>query len=209
MRTEPPLAWTRAQRRLHWWTAALVLLAFPLGWLMVGVPLSQLLVKFLLYQLHKTLGILAFALAVIRLLVRARRGRPGWDEDMPGWQRRAAGAVHALLYAFLLATPALGYLVAATAPAGVPTLFLGVIPVPHLVAPDPVWFSVLRQVHRSMAILLVVLAGGHAVASIHNHLRGRGTLVRMWRDQTARRLPPPRVDEETGGRVESGSAGHG
>jgi cytochrome b561 len=191
MRAEPSLGWTKAQRRLHWWTAVLVLLVFPLGWLMVGVPLSQLLLKFLLYQLHKTLGILAFALAVTRLLVRARRGRPGWDEGIPGWQRQAAGAVHALLYAVLLATPALGYLTAATAPIGIPTLFLGVIPIPHLVSPDPAWFSVVRQIHRSMAILLVVLAGGHAAASIHNHLRGRGTLVRMWRDQDVRHPHPP------------------
>jgi cytochrome b561 len=166
MRAEPSLGRTTAQRRLHWWTAALVLLAFPLGWVMVGVPLSQLLLKFLLYQLHKTLGILAFALAVTRLLVRARRGRPGWYEGIPGWQRQAAGAVHALLYAVLIATPALGYLTAATAPIGIPTLFLGVIPIPHLLAPDPVWFSVLRPLHRSMAILLVVLAGGHAAG--HN-----------------------------------------
>jgi cytochrome b561 len=164
-----------------------VLLAFPLGWLMVGVPLSQLLVKFLLYQLHKTLGILVFALAVIRLLVRARRGRPGWDDDMPAWQRRAASAMHTLLYAVLLATPALGYLTAATSPTRIPTLFLGVISIPHLVGPNPAWFSALRLVHRSMAILLVVLAGGHAAAAIRNHLRGRGTLIRMWQDQD---VPP-------------------
>jgi len=202
MRAEPPLAWTRAQRRLHWWAAAVVLLVFPLGWLMVGVPLSQLLLKFLLYQLHKTLGIVVFALAVTRLLLRARRGRPGWDEDLPGWQRQAAGAVHVLLYAFLLATPLLGYLTAATAPIGTPTLFLGVIPIPHIVGPNPVWFSVVRQVHRSMAVLLVALAGGHAAASIHNHLCGRKTLTRLWRGQDVRNLPSQRVVTETGGRVQ-------
>jgi cytochrome b561 len=191
MRAELSSGWTKAQRRLHWWTAALVLLVFPLGWLMVGVPLNQLLLKFLLYQLHKTLGILAFALAVIRLLVRARRARPSWDEGIPDWQRQAASAVHALLYAGLLATPMLGYFTAATAPIGIPTLFLGVIPIPHIVSPNPVWFSIVRQIHRSMAILLVVLAGGHAAASIHNHIRGRGTLVRMWRDREVRHPHQP------------------
>jgi cytochrome b561 len=160
-----------------------VLLAFPLGWLMVGVPLSQLLVKFLLYQLHKTLGLLVFALVVIRLLLRARRGRPSWDDDIPVWQRRAASAMHVLLYAILLATPALGYLTAATSPTRIPTLFLGVIPIPHLVGPNPIWFSALRLIHRSVAILLIVFAAGHAAAAIHNHLRGRRTLMRMWQNQ--------------------------
>lgn len=183
MRAEAPVTWNRAQRGLHWWTAALVLLAFPLGWLMVAVPLRELLVKFLLYQLHKTLGILVFALAAVRIAVRARRGRPAWDHDLPAWQRRAAGAVHALLYALLLATPALGYLTAATAPAQVPTLFFGVISIPHPLAPDAARFAVLRQVHRGFAILMVVLAAGHAAASAHNHRRGRATLARMWRGE--------------------------
>lgn len=181
MRAETPVAWTRAQRGLHWWTAALVLLAFPLGWLMVAMPLRELLVKFLLYQIHKTLGILIFALVAVRIAVRATRGRPAWDQDLPAWQRRAASAMHGLLYALLLTTPALGYLTAATAPAQVPTLFFGVISIPHLLAPDAARFAILRQVHRTFAILVVVLAAGHAAASVHNHRRGRSTLARMWR----------------------------
>lgn len=197
MRDEPPFAWTRAQRRLHWWTAAFVLLAFPLGWPMVSVRLRELLLKFLLYQLHKTLGILVFALAAARLLIRARRGRPAWDHDLPRWQRRAAAAMHISLCVFLLMTPALGYLTAATAPAQVPTLFLGVVPIPHLLAPDAAWFAVLRQVHRTLAILLVVLAAGHVAASVHNHGRGRATLMecgeakpRGWHRRTGCRAAP-------------------
>jgi len=41
-----------AQRKLHWWTAALVLLGCAIGWLMVVVPFRHLLAKFFLYQLH-------------------------------------------------------------------------------------------------------------------------------------------------------------
>ena len=52
----------------------------------------------------------------------------------------------------LIVTPCLGYLVAATAPARIPTLFLGVIPVPHIVGTDPVWYAVLRQVHLGLAL---------------------------------------------------------
>jgi cytochrome b561 len=169
-----------SQRRLHWWTTALVSAAFPLGWLMIGVPLRALLLKFLLYQLHKTLGLLILGLTLVRLLIRARRGRPEWDEGLPYWQRRIAGSMHGLLYALLLATPVLGYLCAATAPVRVPTLFLGVIPVPHLVGPDPGWFSALRLLHRGFAVSLVFVACGHAMAAVHNHRRGRRSLAMMW-----------------------------
>jgi cytochrome b561 len=172
--------WTKAQRRLHWWTAALVILGFALGWLMIGMSTDELLAKFLLFQLHKTLGLTVFGLVAARLTLRLLRGRPDWEAALPPWQRRAAGGVHALLYALLLAVPILGYLTAATAPAQVPTLFLAVIPVPHIIGTNPGQFAILRLAHRFLAIALVVLAGGHALAALHNHVQGRSTLRRMW-----------------------------
>lgn len=176
-----PTGWSRAQRLLHWSIAALVLLAAPMGLYMVSLPFRQLLLKFLLYQLHKSIGIAAFLLALGQLVLHWRRGRPDWDAALPGWQRQAAAAVHALLFALLVATPVLGYLTAATAPARIPTLFLGVIPMPHLVGTDPAWFAVLRRVHLGAAVLLVLLAVGHALMALHHHRRGDGTLRRMWR----------------------------
>jgi cytochrome b561 len=178
-------AWTRVQRRLHWWSAALIALTIPVGFVMVATPTSQFLAKFLLYQSHKTIGIIVLLLAVIRLGLRTLSGRPAWDADLPDWQRRAAAAMHAGLYALLVITPVLGYLTAATAAARVPTLFLGLIPVPHVIGPDENWFAALRQAHRTAAILIAALASGHASAAIHNHLRGRSTLARMWRGGAA------------------------
>jgi cytochrome b561 len=182
MPSEP--GWSRAQRRLHWWSAAFVLLAFAIAWAMVAVPLEELFAKFVLYQLHKTLGLAAFGLLVARLVVRARHGRPAWDA-LPAWQRRAAAATHAAMLALLAVVPVLGYFTAATAPARVPTLFLGVIPVPHVVGPNDAWFAVLRPLHRALAIALVGLAALHATAAIRHHLAGRPTLRRMWRGEAA------------------------
>ncbi len=173
--------WSRAQRRLHWWVAALILLGFAIAWPMVALPLTELLLKFLLYQAHKTIGLLVLALMLWRLLLRARRGRPPPLPGLPGWQLRAAAAGHAALYGLALAVPVLGYFVAATAPAQVPTLFLLVVNVLHIVGPDPAAFAALRLVHRAAAILLVVLAAGHAAMALRHHLHGRGELRAMWR----------------------------
>ena len=180
MPAEPPREWSPAQKRLHGWTAAFVLAAFGLAWVMVGVPLAELLLKFVLYQAHKTLGILVFMMTFARLALRARRGRPALAGVLPRWQRRAAGCVHALLYGLLIAVPVLGYFTAATAPANIPTFFLGFIPVPHLVGADPAAFALLRSIHRAGAVLLVVLAFGHALAALHNSVRGRVPLGAMW-----------------------------
>jgi len=181
MAQERPTSWSRAQRLLHWGIAVLVLLAAPMGVYMVALPFQQLLLKFLLYQVHKSIGLAAFLLALSQLVLHWRRGRPAWTESLPDWQRQAAAAVHATLFALLVATPALGYLTAATAPVRIPTLFLGVIPVPHIVGTDPAWFAVLRRVHLGLAVLLVLLASGHALMALHHHRRGDSTLRRMWR----------------------------
>ena len=181
MPTDQPAGWSRAQRRLHWWSAVLVPLGFALGWLMVAVPFNELLAKFLLYQVHKTIGLTVWLLALSRVFVRMRRGRPDWDADLPDWQRHAAGSVHLLLYGLILATPILGYFTAATAPAQIPTLFFGVIPVPHVVGTNPVAFAVLRQVHRALAVVLILLASGHALMALHRHRQGRATLAMMAR----------------------------
>jgi cytochrome b561 len=80
-----------------------------------------------------------------------------------------------------VATPVLGYLTASLAPLRIPTLFLGVIPLPALTGPSRAWFAIVLPIHRAAAIALVALAAGHAAAAIRHHLLGRAVLVRMWR----------------------------
>lgn len=136
-------------RHLHWWSAGLVVFGFALAWVMVALPLSQLLVKFLLYQVHKTVGITVFALAVVRLaMVRRPRG------------------MRLILLALLLIVPILGYLTAATSVTGVPTLFLGFISIPHIVPPNALWCAILTAIHRALAVALILLAGWHAVTMV-------------------------------------------
>jgi len=149
------------QRRLHWWTAALVALMLALGWSMVAVPLAQLLVKFVLYQAHKTIGIVIFGLTLWRLAWRWRRGTRA--------PNRAAGLVHAALLVLLLAMPVTGFLLSAASPSGVPTLFLGVIAIPHPIGPDPDLFARLQWLHRAEGWTLLTLGLAHGAAGFRRH----------------------------------------
>ncbi len=181
MAAERPASWSRAQRLLHWSIAALVLITAPMAIVMVALPFTQLLLKFLLYQAHKTIGIMVLLLALAQLGMHWRRGRPEHDPPLPRWQRRAAAAVHAVLLALLLAVPVLGYLSAAAAPVRIPTLLFGVVPVPHVIGTDAATFAVLRRAHLALAVLLVGLALGHAAMALRHHRRGHATLTRMLR----------------------------
>ncbi len=148
---------------------------------MVALPFERLLLKFLLYQLHKTIGITVLILALVQIVLHRRRGRPAWETDIADWRRSAASAVHFALFTLLLLVPVLGYLTAATAPARIPTLFLGVVPIPHIVGVSRFWFGILRRAHLVFAILILALAGVHALAAVTHHRQGRRVLVRMWR----------------------------
>jgi len=139
----------RIRRHLHWWTAALVVLGFAIAWIMTALPVSVLLAKFLLYQVHKSLGLCVFGLALARLSLAWRAG------DRPC-------GVQAGLYGLLLVVPPLGYLTAAASPTSVPTLFLLLWSVPHAIAPDQAVFDVIRPVHKWLAIGLIALAAWHA-----------------------------------------------
>jgi cytochrome b561 len=185
MRAETAVVWTRAQRRLHWLAAPLIALTFPLGWLMVAMPLRDLLIRFPLYHVHKTLGIIVFALVIVRLVLRVTIGRPDWDADLPRWQQRTAAAMHDLLYAVLLGAALAGLHHCCDGAAA------------HSDAVPP------RHSHRKSAgrerrgvrgvgagarwaaVLLVTLASGHAPAAWHNHRRGRASLVGMWRGRSS------------------------
>jgi cytochrome b561 len=139
----------RIRRHLHWWTAALVAVGFAIAWGMTALPATELLLKFLLYQLHKSLGLCVAGLATLRLILAWRAG------DRP---RR----MQAALYALLLLVPLLGYLTAAASPTDVPTLFFLLFRVPHVIVPDQAVFDVIRPVHKWMAIGLIGLAAWHA-----------------------------------------------
>src|SRR5512135_3474644 len=93
---------------LHWLVAALLVATFPLGLYMTGLPLSPR--KLQLFSYHKWIGVTVFALAWLRVAWRLYRPAPALPHSMAPWQRRAAHAVHGLLYALLIAIPLSGWL---------------------------------------------------------------------------------------------------
>ncbi len=157
-----------------------MLLAFALSFLMTALPFSQLLAKFLAYQLHKTFGLLVLGLVAWRLIWRWRRATPEHTALPPAF-RRAARLGQAMLYALLVCVPVLGYLTAQTAPGPVPTTLFLVIPVPHFLQPSPAGFALLRPVHQWAAWALVLLAAGHATMALWHHARGVPLLRRETR----------------------------
>lgn len=180
MPSSVPESWSTAQRRLHWLVALGVVCTFGLSLVMENIGDDQGLLKFFLYQIHKTLGLLVLLGVVARLVLLVRRGRPPLAPELTEANRRLAVLGHVLLYGLLIAVPILGYLTNSTSPSRIPVLFLLVVPVPNLTPPSQAWFDFLVGLHYYGGIALILTAAAHALVAIMHHRRGLPVLRDMW-----------------------------
>jgi cytochrome b561 len=161
---------------LHWLAAALILTNLAFGLWMAGLPLSPQKLRYLSW--HKWIGITVLLLSAARLAWRLGHEPPALPATMKRWEAFAARASHALLYVLFFAAPLSGWLYSSAA--GIQTVYLGLVPIPDLLARNREWADVLKIVHRginySMAALIVV----HAAAALKHHWIDRDdVLVRM------------------------------
>jgi cytochrome b561 len=172
---------------LHWLTAALILANLVLGVSMVPLPISPRKLEWYLW--HKSIGITVFLLTSLRLAWRAIHPHPD-PVPMPAWQRRAAAASHAMLYALLFAIPISGWLYSSAT--GVQVVYLGVVPLPDLVPKDKALGDALRIVHLTLNSLLVAVICVHTAAALKHHF--------VDRDNALARMLPILETQETAGR---------
>lgn len=161
---------------LHWVSALLVFCGFGLGLFMTGLEISP--AKLRCYAWHKWIGVTVFLVAAARLAWRARTPPPAMP-PMPPWQAQAARAVHALLYALMLAIPVSGWVYSSAT--GVSVVYLGLVPLPDLVAKDKALASALLVVHQALNATLACAVLLHVAAAVKHQWRDRdGLLGRMW-----------------------------
>ena len=160
---------------LHWLTALFIVCGFVIGLWMTGLAFGPLKVRW--YAYHKWIGITVFLLAVLRIAWRWRHPPPP-QVPMPQWQRRAAAATHLLLYALLFLIPLSGWMYSSAT--GVSVAYLGLFPLPDLVARDKSLAAVLKGVHVTLNYTLLALVCVHAGAALKHHIVDRdGLLARM------------------------------
>lgn len=170
------LAYTRTAISLHWLMALLVFVTFPVGLVMHEMALSPNKLRMMSY--HKWLGVTVFILVMLRLVWRAMHKPAPLEIAMPQWQRMAAQAVHVLLYILLFAIPLSGWLMSSAK--GFQTVYLGMLPLPDLLAKDKVLGDVLGAFHEVLNVTLLVLVVSHIAAALKHHFIDHdSTLVRM------------------------------
>lgn len=164
----PPLS-----RLLHWLVAGLVLITWPLGFIIQFVKNE---VSLTFYMVHESFGFLILWVMLLRLGNRLFTRHPA--PHGPALERAAAAIVHGLLYVFLVVMPVSGFL--ATNAHGFPLVWFSLLPVwsPIGKSPDIAW--TLSSIHAYSAFILLGLIALHLGAVLLHHvIRRDHTLYRM------------------------------
>ncbi len=165
---------------LHWLLAVLVIGMLSLGFWLGDVPRDTPGRDFYV-NLHRSFGVLALLLVLLRLGWRATHRPPPFPSTMPRWQMLAASLTHGLLYLCILLQPLSGYLASAFSKNGVK--FFG-MPLPQWAWDDKPVRSFFAEVHGVVAVALVVLIAIHVLAALKHLL--------LDRDQVFQRMLPGR-----------------
>jgi cytochrome b561 len=171
---------------LHWLMFLLIAWGFSIGLSMVDLPLSPAKLKY--FSWHKWIGVTVFLLAVARIVWRVTHTAPPLPATMPSWQRKAAALSHLLLYGLIVVVPLSGWIYSSAA--GLPTVYLGLVHLPDLLAKDKALADELKSVHYLLNTTLAVIVVLHGAAAIkHQFVDRDGLLARMWPAWRTRKEP--------------------
>jgi cytochrome b561 len=162
---------------MHWFTVALVILAWLLGEFDDVFPKGPARAAGLF--VHISAGLSVIGILVLRLLWRLADPPPPTEKTILGeWLDRAGRLVHYVLYALLVAVPISGIVLQFARGDSLPLFGLAEIVSPW--TRDRAFARSVKEIHEVTANALVILAAFHAAAALVHHwvLRDR-TLLRM------------------------------
>ena len=195
-RNNSPSRYGSVAKGFHWFMALLILTAIPLG--LIANDLAQQIRSpefdgsletisrvYLLFSLHKTIGIAVFFTAVLRIMWAISQPKPGLlhpDRKVESW---AAETVHWLLYGSLVLVPLCGWIEHAATSGFAPIWWsfgqnLPLVPKSESVA------HVFASLHIIFVRVLIVSLLLHIAGALKHHV--------IDRDATLRRMLPGRVD---------------
>ncbi len=170
---------------LHWIIALSILFQIILGWRMGDNARSA--ATYLVFQLHKSVGITILLVSLVRLGWRLSHRAPPLPAHLKTWERHLAHLTHVLFYIIMIGLPITGWIMVSASKTNIPTLLYGTAPWPHLpwlpelaAGPKQVWHKVGEVGHGFLAKLTYALLALHVGGALKHQLIDRdATLSRM------------------------------
>jgi cytochrome b561 len=161
----------------HWLVAALLLVQYPIGWLMPDIHRGQKPGDAMMF--HISFGIVILTLIVLRLAWRLSHPVAP-ESSLPPWQRLSSEIVHWLLYALVLATTFTGWLFASYR--GWSLSFFNLFPMPMLASDNAAAGKAIDGLHQAGEWALLAVIGIHVVSALAHHF--------VYRDRIMQRMLP-------------------
>lgn len=163
---------------LHWIIAILIIGMILLGYYMADIPKGTPGRAFY-FNLHKSFGVMAGVLILLRLIWRLTHRAPPLPGSMPRWEASAAKWSHRLLYLCMVLQPTVGYLSSSFNKYGVK--FFG-LPLPQWGWENPYLRDLFGDAHEIIGAILATLIVIHVLAAFKHLLIDRdGIFQRMLR----------------------------
>jgi len=162
----------------HWLMALLII-----GLLALGLSLESFENTPDFRQLigwHKEFGIVVLALACVRLGWKVLDVSPSLPESMGGVMKLAAKLGHGGLYVLMFAIPLSGWVMSNAA--GHPVSMFGLFDLPILAAADEDFAHSVKELHETLAFVLIGLLALHIMAALVHHF--------IYKDDVLRRMLP-------------------
>lgn len=173
--TDEPLHYGSAAVVFHWVSALFIIIVGTLGLLHDSWPKQT---QGFWINIHATLGLLVWVLAMARLAWQFAHPAPPLPNDVDQLTRRLSGLVHASLYVLVLVIPILGII---TFIWHGRVFDFGLFQVDFGIRSNRSIFHPTEDIHGYLAYVLFGLVSVHALAALwHHFIRHDAVLARMW-----------------------------
>jgi len=168
---QPVETFGKGRKFFHWAIAAFLLFQIPFAWYMVDLPLAE---KASPYNLHKSLGMVLFALGIGRLIWALFTPRPALDEPWPA--KAFAKVLQAILYIIVCLMPVSGWIMSSAA--GLPPKLFGLVQLPAIWATDPDAVEGFRRMHELQSWILLGALSLHFLGAMRHHFILKNDVLR-------------------------------
>ncbi len=161
----------------HWLIVALLLVQYPLGWLMPDIHRNMKPGDAMTW--HISIGIVMLMLIVLRFAWRLTHPVAP-ESSLAPWQRVSSEGLHWLLYLLVLVTTISGWLFASLRGWSISFFFL--TPLPMLASENRTALHTIDHWHQKFEWTLLILIGLHVIAAL--------THLLVYRNRVMQRMLP-------------------
>ncbi|MGL5720290.1 MAG: cytochrome b [Alphaproteobacteria bacterium] len=169
--------WGLVSKLFHWVMGVLLISMLGAGLWMEQLPPSDM--KWFVYGIHKSTGLMLLLVVVLRLGWRLMHKIPAYPTDMPCYQKSLSSLTVWALYGLMFAMPVTGFVMSAFG--GHPVPFFGLFTISAVAEGPTAIGSLSHQLHTVLGWSFVALLVLHVLGALYHHwIRRDALLRRMW-----------------------------